>query len=124
LNDDTIARVLTELYDAGLKPDWWKLEPQASVQAWAAVDRVIAACDPLCRGVVVLGLDAPIESLKESFAAARSAERVRGFAVGRTIFAEAAERWLKREIGDDEAVDDMARKFGLLVDIWLSFDPR
>jgi 5-dehydro-2-deoxygluconokinase len=124
LNDDTIARALAELYEAGLKPDWWKLEPQASVKAWAAIDRVIAARDPLCRGVVVLGLDAPIENLKESFAAARSAERVRGFAVGRTIFAEAAERWLKREIGDEEAVNDMARKFGLLVDIWLSFDPR
>jgi len=38
--------------------------------------------------------------------------------------AEAAERWLKREIGDAEAIDDMARKFGQLVDIWLSFDPR
>ena len=38
LDDDTIARALTELYDAGLKPDWWKLEPQASVKAWQAID--------------------------------------------------------------------------------------
>ena len=35
---------------------------------------VIAARDPLCRGVVLLGLEAPIETLKESFAAARAAE--------------------------------------------------
>ena len=85
---------------------------------------MIASRDPLCRGVVLLGLEAPIETLKECFAAARSAERVRGFAVGRTIFAEAAERWLKGEIGDDEAIDDMARKFGALVDLWLSFERR
>jgi 5-dehydro-2-deoxygluconokinase len=122
LNDDTIARALTELYDAGLKPDWWKLEPQASVKAWEAIDQVIATRDPLCRGVVLLGLEAPIETLKESFAAARSAGRVRGFAVGRTIFAEAADRWLKGEIGDAEAIDDMAKKFGVLVDLWLSLD--
>jgi 5-dehydro-2-deoxygluconokinase len=122
LDDDTIARALTELYDAGLKPDWWKLEPQASVKAWQAIDDVIAARDPLCRGVVLLGLEAPIDKLSESFAAARSVERVRGFAVGRTIFAEAADRWMKGEIGDDAAVDEMAKKFGALVDLWLSFE--
>ena len=122
LHDDTIARALTELYEAGLKPDWWKLEPQASVNAWKAIDQVIAAHDPLCRGVVLLGLEAPIEALKESFVAARSVGSVRGFAVGRTIFAEAADRWLKGEISDEAAIDDMASKFGALVDLWLSFD--
>ena len=121
---DTIARALAELYDAGLKPDWWKLEPQASVAAWQAIDAVIAERDPYCRGVVLLGLEAPIEALKESFAAAQAAGRVRGFAVGRTIFAEAAKRWLKGEIGDDEAVDDMAAKFGTLVDLWLSLEEQ
>ena len=124
LNDDTVARALAELYDAGLRPDWWKLEPQASVTAWEAIDEVIATRDPLCRGVALLGLEAPIETLKEGFAAAQAAKRVRGFAVGRTIFAEAAERWLKGEIGDEAAVDDMAAKFGALVDLWLSFDRR
>ena len=124
LDDDTIARALTELYDAGLKPDWWKLEPQSSVEAWKAIDQVIATRDPLCRGVVLLGLEAPFEKLSESFAAAHSAGCVRGFAVGRTIFAEAADRWMKREIGDAEAIDSMAGKFAALVDLWLSFDRR
>ena len=83
---------------------------------------VIAARDPFCRGVVLLGLEAPVETLKESFAAARAAGRVRGFAVGRTIFADAVERWFNGEIGDEAAIDDMASKFGALVDLWLSFD--
>jgi 5-dehydro-2-deoxygluconokinase len=122
LRDDTISRALAELYDAGLRPDWWKLEPQASVRSWEAIDQVIATRDPLCRGVVLLGLEAPIETLKESFAAAHAARMVRGFAVGRTIFAEAAERWFNGEIGDEAAVDDMATKFAALVDLWRSFD--
>lgn len=122
LDDDTIARALTELYDAGLKPDWWKLEPQASAKAWEAIDAVIATRDPLCRGIVLLGLDAPLETLKEGFAAARAARSVKGFAVGRTIFADAAARWLKGEIGDGAAIDIMAAKFGALVDVWLSLD--
>ena len=124
LSEDTLARALGELYDAGLKPDWWKLEPQASVAAWRRIDAVIAAHDPYCRGVLLLGLEAPIEALKESFAVARTSATVRGFAVGRTIFAEAAERWLNGEIGDDEAVDAMAAKFATLVDLWLSLEKQ
>ncbi len=124
MSDDTIAGALAELYDAGLKPDWWKLEPQASTAAWQAIDDVIATRDPYCRGVVLLGLEAPIEALKESFAVARTSTSVRGFAVGRTIFAEAAARWLKGEIGDEEAVDEMAAKFATLVDLWLSGEKR
>jgi len=120
LDDNTVARALAELYDAGLKPDWWKLEPQASVAAWRAIDAVIAARDPYCRGVLLLGLEAPIEALKHSFAVARTSAAVRGFAVGRTIFAEAAGRWLTGQIGDDEAVDAMAARFATLVDLWLS----
>jgi 5-dehydro-2-deoxygluconokinase len=124
LDDDTVSRALAELYDAGLKPDWWKLEPQASVAAWRAIDDVIAARDPFCRGVVLLGLEAPIETLKDSFAAALAARKVRGFAIGRTIFAEPAERWLKGEIGDDAAVDELAARFGALVDLWLSLEKQ
>ena len=119
LDDRTIPRALGELYDAGLKPDWWKLEPQASRAAWAAIDAVIEKRDPLCRGVVLLGLEAPYEVLKEGFAAARSSKTVRGFAVGRTIFADAAKAWLGAEITDEEAIADMAGRFGALVELWL-----
>ena len=120
LGNDTAARALTELYAAGLKPDWWKLEPQASEVAWQAIDGVIKRNDPYCRGVVLLGLEAPIETLKQGFAAAKTAPCVKGFAVGRTIFADAAKRWLAGEIDDEAAIADMAQKFGALVEIWLS----
>ncbi len=118
LADDTVARALTEIYDAGIKPDWWKLEPQANPAAWAATDAVIEARDPFCCGVVLLGLDAPQEQLETGFAAARTSSTVRGFAVGRTIFFDAARRWLDGEIDDEAAIADMARRFSALVDVW------
>ena len=37
--DDTIARALAELYALGIKPDWWKLEPQASAARLGAGSR-------------------------------------------------------------------------------------
>ncbi len=63
LTDDTIPTALEELYALGIKPDWWKLEPQASSAAWRKIDAVIAKNDPLCRGIVLLGLEAPAEEL-------------------------------------------------------------
>ena len=118
LSDDTVARALTEIYDAGIKPDWWKLEPQASAAAWAATDAVIEARDPFCRGVVLLGLDAPQAALEAGFAAAKTARTVKGFAVGRTIFGDVARKWLDEQTSDEEAVAEMAKRFGALVAIW------
>ncbi len=118
LTDTTVSTALAELYAAGLKPDWWKLEPQASRRAWEEIDRVIEANDPYCRGVVLLGLEAPQAELEKAFAAAHAARTVRGFAVGRTIFAAAARDWLSGRMSDEQAVDDMARRFEALTDIW------
>ncbi|MCY1305836.1 hypothetical protein D9M70_556620 [compost metagenome] len=80
---------------------------------------MIEARDPLCRGVVLLGLEAPYEQLKDGFAAARTSKTVKGFAVGRTIFADAGKAWLGGTMTDEQAIDDMAGKFGALVDLWL-----
>ncbi|MDP1730406.1 MAG: 5-dehydro-2-deoxygluconokinase [Devosia sp.] len=118
VDDRTAARALGELYDAGLKPDWWKLEPQPTTKAWAGIDNVITSRDPLCRGVVMLGLDAPMEALAAGFATAKASRTVRGFAVGRTIFADAAKAWFAGTMSGEAAVADMADRFQALVDVW------
>ncbi|MEF2072201.1 bifunctional 5-dehydro-2-deoxygluconokinase/5-dehydro-2-deoxyphosphogluconate aldolase [Consotaella aegiceratis] len=118
LSDDTVATVLDRLYRAGVKPDWWKLEPQASPEAWNAVAAVIARHDPWCRGIVLLGLEAPQPELEAAFAATADTALVKGFAVGRTIFADPARRWLAGAIDDETAVREMADRFRDLVAAW------
>ncbi len=118
VDDQTVSRAIQRLYDLGMRPDWWKLEPSDSLQAWRSIEATITANDPRCRGVVLLGLSAPEAELVASFQAAAAAPVVKGFAVGRTIFAEAAERWLTGEIDDEAAVADLARRFSVLVDAW------
>ena len=118
LTDDTIARALEEHYALGIKPDWWKLEPQASSAAWERISAVITKNDPWCRGVVLLGLEAPEEELAKGFAAVAPHKIVKGFAVGRTIFNHAAEAWFQGRMSDAEAVADMAQRFQNLVDLW------
>ncbi len=118
LEDDTIARAIQRFYDLGLKPDWWKLEPNDSMAAWALTERTVLANDPACRGVVLLGLSSPEDALIASFQAAASVDIVKGFAVGRTIFADVAERWLSDRIDDEAAVEELARRFETLVAAW------
>jgi 5-dehydro-2-deoxygluconokinase len=118
VNASTAARAIQRFYDLGVRPDWWKLEPGANADSWAHIERTIATNDPLCRGVVLLGLSAPKEELIQSFAPAARAGIVKGFAVGRTIFNEPATRWFKGEIGDAAAVAEMAASFSELVDAW------
>ncbi|TGU94881.1 5-dehydro-2-deoxygluconokinase [Mesorhizobium sp. M00.F.Ca.ET.151.01.1.1] len=120
LDDTTIPRALEELYALGIKPDWWKLEPQASSGAWAKIEAVILKHDPWCRGIVLLGLEAPQDELEAAFAATAKAPIVKGFAVGRTIFVHAAEQWLAGKMSDDEAVADMASRFEQLTEAWLA----
>lgn len=118
LGDDTIASVVQRLYDLGIRPDWWKLEPQASVVAWRRIEETIVRNDRYCRGIVLLGLEAPEDELVAAFRAASTSPLVKGFAVGRTIFAEAAARWLAGKATDEEAVADMAGRFDALVRAW------
>ncbi len=118
VSEDTVARALGELYALGVKPDWWKLEPQVSAAAWTEIGDVIARNDPWCRGVVLLGLEASEAELSEAFAATAGAPIVKGFAVGRTVFADAAQRWMSGAMTDEEAIADMASRFERLADAW------
>ncbi len=118
VTDATTAEIIERFYALGVYPDWWKLEPMTSDAAWAATCAAITRNDRHTRGIVVLGLDAPIDALSASFAAAARHGLVKGFAVGRTIFADAARGWLAGQLTDAEAVDDMAGRYERLCRIW------
>ena len=118
VDDRTIARVIERLYAIGIMPDWWKLEGQASEAAWDNIARAIETGDRLCRGIMLLGLEAPEDDLAQAFALARHCSLVKGFAVGRTIFVEPAVEWFAGRIGDGEAVERMAGAFSRLCDLW------
>jgi 5-dehydro-2-deoxygluconokinase len=110
--------VIAHLYGLGIHPDWWKLEAQPSAAAWRAIGRTIENTDPLCRGVLLLGLDAPEAELAATMRLAAAEPSVRGFAIGRTIFGDAARRWLAGEIADEAAIADMADRFARLAAAW------
>jgi 5-dehydro-2-deoxygluconokinase len=118
VDDTTTATLIQQFYDAGVYPDWWKLEPFKTDAAWQNAVDVIEANDPRTRGIVVLGLDAPEDELAASFALAAKQPLVKGFAVGRTIFGDAARAWMTGDMNDQQAVAQMAERFTRLCKIW------
>ena len=118
VTDETSAQVIQRFYDLGVYPDWWKLEPFTTDAAWSTACAAITANDPHVRGIVVLGLDAAEADLAASFRLAARHPLVKGFAVGRTIFADVARGWFRGEINDGAAVSMMVEKYGRLCAIW------
>ncbi|MCC2664343.1 MAG: iolC, partial [Geminicoccaceae bacterium] len=118
VDQTTLARAIERFYALGICPDWWKLPDPQSQAAWDAIAAAIARHDPHCRGVLLLGLDAPPEALEASFALAARQPVCKGFAVGRTIFGSPAQAWMKGEIDDAEAVRRMATSYARLISAW------
>jgi 5-dehydro-2-deoxygluconokinase len=114
---DTVLRAVKRLYNLGIYPEWWKLEPMAP-DAWTALDALIAERDPYCRGVVLLGLSQPVDTLVQGFRDAKASRTCRGFAVGRTIFHDPARGWLAGQIDDATLKSRVRATYETLIDAW------
>ncbi|MBC7657275.1 MAG: 5-dehydro-2-deoxygluconokinase [Frankiaceae bacterium] len=114
--DAVVLRAIQRFYNLGIKPEWWKLAPM-SAAGWGALASILAARDPYCRGAVILGLNQPLAALAASFTQAVDPV-VKGFMVGRSLWADPSARWLGNQIDDDALVREVADNFALLVDAW------
>jgi 5-dehydro-2-deoxygluconokinase len=115
---ERVPQAMQEIYAAGIRPDWWKLQPPASDAEWEAIGKVLAKNDPHCRGVLLLGLEASEAELERSFALAARHRACKGFAVGRSLFMDAARRWFGDECNDDAVADEVAANYLRLVNSW------
>jgi 5-dehydro-2-deoxygluconokinase len=114
---DIVLRSLKRIYNLGIYPEWWKLEPMPA-ERWKGIDALIAERDPYCRGVVLLGLNAPVATLAEGFRDAAASTQCKGFMVGRTIFGEPTRAWMAGEIDDATLKSQVRQTFETLIDHW------
>ncbi|WP_321274823.1 5-dehydro-2-deoxygluconokinase [uncultured Vibrio sp.] len=115
--DRLYIQALERFYDLGIKPDWWKL-PALEADSWDTVSSVVTERDAFCRGVVILGLDAPQEELQKGFDATAGKEIVKGFAVGRTLFGEPSRQWLANSINDETLIENIKQNYHNLIALW------
>ncbi|MEP0072072.1 MAG: 5-dehydro-2-deoxygluconokinase [Marinomonas sp.] len=116
-DDSVYTDSVKRFYDLGVRPDWWKLPPQ-SVENWQALTQILETRDPHCRGVVMLGLDAPMEELKQGFANSAGFSIVKGFAVGRSIFGAPSREWLANRYTDQQLIDAIVNNYKQLISFW------
>ena len=114
---EATVRAIRRLYDLGFRPEWWKVGAMAA-RHWQALDALVQERDPYCRGAVILGLSQPLDQLLAGFAQARDSRIVRGFMIGRSVWAEASREWLAGRIGDAEFQARVAANFRRLIDGW------
>ena len=116
-SSDTLARAVAQVYAEGICPDWWKLPPPDAA-GWAALQAVIRQHDAHCHGVLLLGMEASEEQLWQGFQASAAQPLCRGFAVGRTLFAEAAAAWFAGTLDDSGVVAEVATRYQRLIALW------
>ncbi len=116
---ESVLASVKHILNSGIRPDWWKI-PCMDAASAAALCSLIETETPHCRGIVVLGLDAPAQQLADGFKAFRGLDLVKGFAVGRTIFGDASRAWLANDISDDALVSNVAKNYTAICQAWQS----
>ncbi|WCN12231.1 5-dehydro-2-deoxygluconokinase [Marinomonas mediterranea] len=116
--DDTVyTHSVQRFYNLGVRPDWWKLPPQTPSN-WAEITKIVDQFDSHCRGVVMLGLDAPMDELQQGFNNSAGFDIVKGFAVGRSIFGAPSREWLAGRYNDEQLIEAIVSNYLELVSYW------
>ena len=123
-DENSMVELLTRFYEIGVRPDWWKIPPNPDPDVWKRIGDVVREHDPYCAGLLVLGQAAAEEKLVESFVAAASEPLCNGFAIGRSIYGDAARRWLAGELGDEELMSSVAERYERMVSLWQKRNER
>jgi 5-dehydro-2-deoxygluconokinase len=115
-----LATLIERLYRADVQPEWWKLPPLPTSEAWEEVNDLLEREDPSCRGVLLLGSTATRAELASAFGACAEVSSVRGFAIGRALFSDSARKWLAGQMADDDVVSSVAAGYEELIRAWSS----
>ena len=106
-------------YDAGICPSWWKLPPMKDKLHWKKVQKLVSQNDPYCLGILLLGGNEPLDQLVSAFKTIKSEfPLVKGFAVGRSLWLEAWQKWKSGIWIEEQVVQNVRENFMILVDGW------
>src|ERR1700677_330694 len=109
------VRAIRELSESGLAPAFWKVEGQTSPGAFS---ELAAATDG--GRCLVLGRGEDAGAVDRWVAMAAAAEGFSGFAVGRTIWAQALGDWLTGQLSRDDAVAAVTANYLHFVQTYLA----
>jgi len=116
--DGALMQWMEACYDLGVYPDYWKILPPSRKDTWKKLEDILERRDPYCRGFLVLGNNAPAEDLKKAFRGIPRGRHILGFAIGRSVFLDAAEKWFAGSLSGSGAEESMRSIFCGLIESW------
>jgi 5-dehydro-2-deoxygluconokinase len=67
---------------------------------------------------VLLGLDAPIDEIKQGFNNTAGFDICKGFTIGRTLWAKESRQWLAGELDDEGLINSVSNNYLQLIQYW------
>lgn len=112
------AEAIAAIHDAGVNVDIWKIEALPA-EDWAAAIRATKHSLRKTQPVfIVLGRNAPPETVEKWLRDAAPHDEVAGFAVGRTVFYEPLKRYLDGRVTREVAARQIAMQFRRFTTVW------
>ena len=118
LRPDLMLRTITELQEAGVEPDVWKIEgidTREDCERIAGQARSGGREGVIC---VVLGRGADAQAVEHWLRQGAPVEGYAGFAIGRTIWWDALKGYLDEELDRGTAADQIAENYLRFVEVY------
>lgn len=111
-----LAAYIRDAYADGIVPAYWKIEGMPDRASLARIDEAIRERDGPRQ--LILGKGAGMDAVRQWFASAAGAPTAAGFAIGRTVYFDAAAAWVNGTASRDAAVAKIARNYLDVIDVW------
>ncbi|MCU1276561.1 MAG: hypothetical protein JWM53_107 [bacterium] len=114
-----VVRAIRELQQGGVEPDIWKIEGLESAADCArVVDQATSGNGREQVACIVLGRGASLERVLGWLATAAPVPGFVGFAVGRTLWQDALQRYVSREQSREETAREITDRYMTLIDAY------
>lgn len=103
--------IIIELQNFGIEPDIWKIEGLNKEEDYKEIVNAARSRGRIDVSLVILGRGANEEKVEQWLSLGAKVRGVVGFAVGRTAFWDALEKYYKKEIGQQEVIAIVSNSF-------------
>ena len=110
--------IVKELHEAGVRPDVWKIEGTETKELMDACSEAVMEGGKLDPKIVILGRGESAEKVEHWLKVGAKSKGVIGFAIGRTIFAEAIMKLHKNEVSEEEAINEIAENYKHFIEVF------
>ncbi len=106
-----VLKMITELQNAGIEPDVWKIEGMIKPQYYQNTIKQIKAGGRDNVSLIILGRGENPQKMERWLKVGKGIDGVIGFAIGRTIFLPTLKEYLAKKVTSQQVIDKIADQY-------------